>query len=137
MSLPNRSWALLTLACVCLHLLARRSSWPLAYVLHLSCLNLALELVVKRHSRNNVRQATRGATLDADTQIVVMCKRLQGFHSEHLFEYAFIGRQWLGVLPSLVAWQLALGSPAAAAALTAACYWAPFHLTCEYTHAGR
>lgn len=139
------SFLLLPPLCLALHWLATLALEPratvpgcaLAFLLHLSSVHLALELLVKSQSRGSVRLSTRGAHIDVGTRLVVVSKRLQGFHPDHLFEYSHIGLSAWGYLPVLLAWLLAvprahpvshLHAVAAATALTALCWLAPFHL---------
>ena len=136
------TFAALPVICVSLVLLSRRVRWPaVEFAILLSCSQLALELVIKSQSRGSVRFATRRDEMSLSTQIIILAKRLQGFHADHLFEYSHIGLQPLGYVPVFLAWLVTLlrileawQAVAGATMLTTVCWLVPLHLiTLSYT----
>ena len=137
------SFAALPVICVTLVLLSRRVHWAVVECLMLlSCAQLALELLIKTQSRGSVRFATRSSDeMSLSTHVIILAKRFQGFHTDHLFEYSHIGQQPLGYVPVWLAWLATLlrrleagHAVAGATALTTVCLLVPLHLiTLSYT----
>ena len=117
---------------------------PLSFALCLAAMQLALDTVTKSTARGAVRfAATRSGKMDSRTRFTILCKRLQGFHPDALFEYRKVGQCPLGYVPVFASWLLSLlvcsqqpisTAYAAAAMLTLASYAIPLHaITLGYT----
>ena len=134
----------LPIICTALVLLSRQVRWQVVeFLMLLSCAQLALELLIKTQSRGSVRFAMRnGEEMSLSTHLIIFAKRLQGFHTDHLFEYSHIGLQPIGYVPVFLSWLATLlrtsyfssHAIAGATMLTIMCWFVPLHLiTMSYT----
>ena len=64
------------------------------YLFTISASQLLLELVVKTTPRGQVRVGANSGFEQHWLRFVVACKRLQGFHPDHHFEFVAIGEHW-------------------------------------------